>query len=652
MLNKSDVPVLGAQIIIEPGQKQNEIETWFSLLSESNMGICRIRMFESYMHKEDTWNFSLFDMAFQAAEKYNIKILGTLFPETSFEDIGGFKFPDSDTHFSEICTYIEKTVIHFKQFSSLLGWVLLNEPESISMPDGEYTEKKFRQWKHQQQPSQYNSGGYSILDFSEDRFIKDYTSDYLNSLADEVHKHDRGRHVHVNPAGLFYSNLAGYDFPNWRGFLSSFGASAHGSWHFKHFNRNQYTLAMSATCELIRSGAEDVPWLMTEMQGGNNTFSGNIPMCPTKEEITQWLWTVIASEGKGGIFWCFNPRSSGFEAGEWAMINFQNKASDRLTSASSVAAVINKNKDLFARIRIIESGISLIYTRESIWIEKKLANDSKAAHDGCREGGVMKSLLGYYDVLSEMGLQCNIKEIGEFDFSEKNYKRKTIILAHQISIPSRNWENLKDFVQKGGKLIVDGLTAYYDENANCLMNNGFPLEELFGSSLTEYKLGDNLFNLNICGSDLKVQAHLWKGLLITNTSKAAASIDNDTVASRNSYGEGEVLWIPSLVGLASRLTRDKSIGVFLKSELRDHFKVSPLSLSAPADGILVKTVESGESVISFFINKSTEIIKMDLIINQLSNPRILFNDKSGYMAKEDSITIYPEETLIMKWESQ
>jgi hypothetical protein len=219
------IPMIGAEIFIEPGQTPEEIYTWCRLIKENGMTICRIRMFETYMHKpDDNWDFSLFDLAYKAAEKYEIKVWGSLFPATDFTGVGGFKFPRSEDH----------------------------EP---------------------------------------------------------------GSHLHVNNHAIF-QNMTEYDFPEWRKFLKSLGGSAHASWHFSYFKRNQYAVAMSANCKIIRSGAGTIPWLMTEIQGGNNTYSGFNAMCPTREEISQWLWIVIGSGGKGGIFWTLNPRASGFEAGE------------------------------------------------------------------------------------------------------------------------------------------------------------------------------------------------------------------------------------------------------------------------------------------------------------------------------------------------
>jgi len=69
-------PFIGAQVFIEPGQTPEEIDTWFRVLKENHFSVCRIRMFESYMKKEDgSWDFTLFDNAFRSAEKHGISNL-------------------------------------------------------------------------------------------------------------------------------------------------------------------------------------------------------------------------------------------------------------------------------------------------------------------------------------------------------------------------------------------------------------------------------------------------------------------------------------------------------------------------------------------------------------------------------------------------
>ena len=318
IISKSEVPVVGAQVIVEQGQSRSEIEQMFKILNESNMRICRIRMFESFMKDEaGNWDFTLFDYAFQAAEKYDIRIFATLFPDTNFEDIGGFKFPKSIEHLKSISEYIKQVVTHFYKYKSLYAWVLINEPGNGSAPLNEpFTAAKFNEWSTNF--IRLNNSTTDIrptMPLLEERFLLDYNVWYLNWIAQEIKVIDPGRHLHVNNHAIF-NNYSEYDFPKWRLFLNSLGGSAHASWHFELFQRKDYHYAMSATCEIIRSGAGNLPWIMTELQGGNNLWSGYSPMCPTKEEIEQWMWTVIGTGGKGMIFWSLNYRSSGIEAGE------------------------------------------------------------------------------------------------------------------------------------------------------------------------------------------------------------------------------------------------------------------------------------------------------------------------------------------------
>ncbi len=642
------VPEIGAQVIIEPGQTPQEIDHLFKVLNESGMTITRIRMFEIYMHKTNgDWDFSLFDHAFKSAEKYNIKIFATLFPATAFTDVGGFKFPKSDEHLNEIADYIKSMVTHFKQFKSLYGWVLINEPGSGVAPiDEPFTRKMFENWKEKKTPDAYNSNGYYTLDFDKEKFLVEYNTWYLKWLADEVHKYQPTAHLHVNNHAIF-SNVAEYNFPEWRKFLTTLGGSAHASWHFGYFTRQQYAVAMSANSEIIRSGAGNIPWIMTELQGGNNIYSGFEAMCPTKEEISQWLWTIVGSGGKGGIFWCLNPRASGFEAGEWNMLNFQNKPSNRMIAASQVAKTIAKNGALFADAKPVESGINILYTRQSLWIEKK-QKASGANYEGRMVGGVMKSALGYFEALGEMGLQCNFKAIDEFDFSKADYKGITIILANQVSIPSRNWKDLEHFVRSGGKLLVDGLTAYYDENSLCIMKTGFPLETLFGGSIKEFKLVGNLFDFKLDEPDLLIPAHCWRGSIQMNGSKPIGMYENEVIATSHLFGKGEVIWTPSLLGLGGRIKGYTPLISFLNKELKERIVNVPYKFKEAQPGMLMKTLHSGSHFITVVVSKSTTVKTVELVEHQKLKPTVLFADKDGKV-NGSTLTIAPEETMVIDW---
>lgn len=645
----SDVPVFGAQIFIEPGQTPADIDTWFRMLKENGMKTTRIRMFESYMHKPDgTWDFSLFDLAFKAAGKYGIKVYATIFPYTEKIDIGGFKFPRDEAHLQSIARFIEKLVTHFSRYESMYGWVLINEPGvSGSIPWTDFTKTKYQEWLQKNPQKEFVENGYPILvELTDQRFLLDYNTWFLNWIASEIKKYDTQHVLHVNNHAMF-QNCAEYNFPEWRKFLTTLGGSAHASWHFGYFRREQYAMAMSANSEIVRSGAGELPWIMTEIQGGNNTYSGMAPFCPTKNEIAQWMWVTIGTQGKGGIFWSLNPRSSGIEAGEWAMLDFQDQPSDRLKAASDVLKVIDAKPELFANAREVESGVNILYVRQSLWAEKKMAAPSQQNYEGRLAGGVMKSALGYFETLSEMGINCNLKEFGEFDFSKDDYTGTTIILAHQISVPSEYAPKLEAFVSKGGKLIVDGLTAFFDDNLHNTMKTGFPFVRLFGGNISEFKAVDNLFDVKI--NEITLPAHLWRGFIRNTSGKIISAVDGEAVATRNQFGKGETLWIPSMLGLGARLGGTEKLAQLLVLELKPNFSKAPYSFAIQQKGVLMKTLKSGDSLVTIVVNKSNIVKRIVLNTTDKSKlPTVLFADKNGTVSSQ-TITISPEETLVVEW---
>lgn len=637
-------PMFGAQVFVEPGQTEAETEQWFKTMHENGMSICRIRMFESYMHRPDgSWDFSLFDRAFRMAEKYNIRVMGTFFPLTEKTDIGGWKFPKDDAQLNSFAEYISQLTKHFKQFKSLYAWVLINEPGG-GLKDNEFSRKMRRLWDEQHQQPEYLPNGYPVLvDLQTERFKRYMTSWMLNWIAGEVRKHDTAIQLHVNNHAIF-DNLTEYDFPYWRTFLNSLGGSAHASWHFGLFSRPEYALAMSANSEIIKSGAGNLPWLMTELQGGNNTYSGAHAMCPTAGEITQWLWTVLGSEGKGAIFWSLNARASGIESGEWALLDFQHQPTDRVAAIAEVSKCVEQNKALISSAKCLDNKISLVYIRESIWTEDVVTQNTPAAKDGRRMG--MRNLLGYFKTLSEIGVTPRIQAIEEYDFTRADYSGQTIVLAHQLAIPGIYVARLENFVAKGGRLLIDGLTGFYDANVHNVMLTGFPFQKLFGGAISEFKHIDQNIWLPLDG--IEVPASCWYGIIKPDgQTQTICSRDQLSLATRARFSKGEVVWIPSLLGIAAWKTDAAPLAEWLRKEL--NLGQLPFVFSNYEKGMLMKTMNSGKAYLTIIINKSGGKRSVQIDGNHKGLQPVVFFKNGGGSINPGNVTIDAEETLVIHW---
>src|SRR5512141_2713535 len=77
----ADPPLLGAEIWIEPGQTPQQVDGWFRELAEEHMPVARIFMMWADLETAPgQWDYTLYDRAFRAAEKYHVRIVATLTP--------------------------------------------------------------------------------------------------------------------------------------------------------------------------------------------------------------------------------------------------------------------------------------------------------------------------------------------------------------------------------------------------------------------------------------------------------------------------------------------------------------------------------------------------------------------------------------------
>lgn len=617
-------PVLGAQVFIEPGQDAERTDGWFRTLEECGMTSCRIRLFEAY-------DFALFDHALDCAEKHNVGVWLTFFPETEKTDIGGWKFPRDEAQKASFARFVESAVLRYKDHPALRGWVLINEPGIGGVPNTPYAREAYRKWQEEHPDPEFTDKGYPVLmTLKEGRFIQDFNTEFLSWVAALVREHDSVHDIHVNPHAV-YDNFAQYDFPQYRTFLTSLGGSAHPAWHFGRFAREEYTLAMMAQSEILRSGAGDMPWFMTEIQGGNNTYSGVDALCPTPREITQWLWAVLGCEGKGGIFWMLNPRASGIEAGEWAMVDFQGKPTARLLAASKVAKTLTVRADVFSGMKEIPSGIDILYVKESAWAEKLMTREDDR-YEGRRPGAGVKALTACFRALTERGLNVGIKAFGEYDFSGTDYTGKTIILSQQIALPDACLEPLRHFVECGGTLVVEGLTGFFDENLHSTLESGFTFKELFGGEIAEFTLEGELFPERI--DDRNLPVHLWKGRFAGDDAPMKTTV----------LGKGKVVWVPSCIALGAWNSKDfRPLSDFLADV--SSYDREAVRFRGHRAGMLLRTMDTASGKVVICINKSGK--RQRLALKGISgHGEVLFAD-GGKLGLGRRIRLDNEGTLVI-----
>jgi beta-galactosidase len=306
-------------------------------LSDKKMPVARVFMMWNYLEPEpDVWDFTLYDALFKSAEKYDVKITATLVPNSPpffwgkdfFYVTHNMLMFEKEEYREKSVGYIKKVVERYKNSIALDSWWLYNEPSGYPNTDS-FAIEEFQKWlkgkylkidslnKSWQSyfPSfqdvaydnRWQQGGWvwqkAFYDWN--NFWKEHVNNQITWLATEVKKYDSLHPFHTNPPGVFGS-LAHYDLPGMKKSINSLGASLHPSWAFSFVPRIKYGLAVSWQNDLLYGVAEEMPYWISELQGGNN-FNGQNPMGPSPQDIAQWVWTSVGSGAKRVIYWLIKP---------------------------------------------------------------------------------------------------------------------------------------------------------------------------------------------------------------------------------------------------------------------------------------------------------------------------------------------------------
>lgn len=645
-------PSLGAQVFIEPGQSPEQIDSWFATLEKSGFEYARIRLFGCHLCKDGLWDFSLYDTAFEAAARHGIKLFATLFPDTDeLNDVGGFKFPSTEKQLEEVLDYVDRCVEHFAAAPAMYAWVLQNEPglEATAAPQTELS-IKMRAVYDASHPAPVRTA-YLLPDFSDQQFLRWYTCWYLNLIAEKICSRDTVHYRHINPHHVL-ETLPEYDFKALRTFVTSMGSSMHLSWHFEYFERNEFPMAISFMSDIMRSSALGNPFWITEMQGGNVTASGRDVLCPTRDEISQWLLSGIGSGAEGVLFWTLNQRAAVREAGEWGMITYQGAPSDRLEAASDIARFAASEPAMASAVPT-QSGITILYNTESLWIQKlNAAYIPDTKNEGRQAGAVMRSAAAAYEAIASWGVIPQVCDMEYFDWTSDGAGR-AIVLPNIICLPSRYHDRLEHFVSTGGKLIVTGLTGYYDENWKCAyMDSNYLYADIFGGTISEFKATSDYFPI-ATGVSGPLTAHWWRGLIIPeNGATALASMPDGVTAVRSKHGLGECYWLPASVDMGCWHRDELALAQFYGTLLKDLIDATPVHFAKPQHDVLLRTMDSDQGLVLIALNKTPGKAVLPLVFSgdmSLKNASTVYSAGNATKAvRGRSLVLMPEQAIVLK----
>jgi len=626
----SQSPLLGAQVWIEPGQTPQQIDGWFHELAEEHMPVARIFVMWSYLQTgPQQWDYSLYDQVFRAAEKYHVRVVATLTPggpPPFLKGNGnqGAGYPATEEAQAAAALYIGNVVDRYKTSSALDTWLLVNEP-GMAPSATPLAVAEFRLWlaKRYASIAELNrSWGSAYTSFAEPAphaetgdfgsknrdidwldFWRSYQTEQLHWIEQQVRLHDANpaHGMHVNPHALI-SNMAGLsdDLASWRPFLDTLGCSIHPAWHFTLLSRNQYALGVSYINDLVQGASEPHPHWVTELQGGNNIYSSTKPMDPTNDDIGQWVWTSIGAGADRVIFWLLNARLQGTEAAEWSLLDFQQRPSRRLQTASAIAQVVDSHAGFFHGAHVVESPVTVILSLETETLEAQYHN---ADYPGRDSNAHLLSALGMYQALSQIGVPPRLKLFGDYDWRAKTAAPRVAILPDARAITEAQVSDLQAFADNGNTLLITGLTGFYDPHAMAWPLSGFPLSRVTGAELKEVHFIDSKVDLSLSTPAVTLPSHLWISSIENHSAEVAGKRDGEIVATiRRTQNGGRVLWIPSPIGIGGWLRGTEPLAAYLKTVFAPAVASEPFRFSRPQKGCLMRILKNGNAYLSVVTN--------------------------------------------------
>lgn len=414
---------------------------------------------------------------------------------------------------------------------------------------------------------------------------------------------------------------------------------------FEGIPAKRYEIAVTAECEKARSASGGKPFWITGLQGGSNLYVGSRCFSPSAAEITQWLWTAVGAGAKGVFMQSVNSKKDGLGAGEMSLLNMQGGTTERSEAVKSVVETLEKYAGLFENAVPVESPVTMIYTKESALAETLMHRDDLPDDDYevRQKGGSMKDALAIYQVLMERGIRPGFREISEYPWDEDS-KGRCVVFAGQLSVPVMYYPKLREFVKRGGKVIIEGLSFCYDENMNSVFSSEFPLKDVFGGYVEEYNCRPGKFRLRI--GKKRFWVHLFEGVIHNEASGESLRV------LRNRYGRGSVLWIPSVIGMGALKSGHKSrISRLFKRELEAVVDEMPMSFRRRYTGIALQLLKTPDGYITIVTSSKRHRRRVVFRTDMRVVERVFFNEvnyKTG-KARNRKVKVHPGQTVVAFW---
>ncbi len=636
------------------------------------------------------YNFSNLKLLLKLADEVGLKVfiqmyvdsapdwVAEQFPHALFEAQSGDKVHPqaapgacTDNHDVEeaVLSFYTETARIAASYPNFFGWDLWSEPHIINWASLDYipnvqfcfcpgTRAKFRNWLEKKYGSigNLNSAWYrnfdnweqvdpprfsTILSYTDfvdwKTFIYEKLVDDMQARYDAVRKADPDHLItaHAVGASLFQSPHVGAgatdDFMMARP-LDYYGVSLYPK--HNHPDRAWSVTTLRTQMDFTRSAnREKGGWYVGELQAGMGTIALMVSDPVTADDHRIWAWSAIAKGAKGVNIYAYYPMSTGYEAGGYGLISLDGTITDRATKAGEMAAMVNRNQDLFLASTPVKAKIAIVYNPLTQMVGGMQRRDYP--------GALPNSLIGYFQTFANHNIPVDfihLKHIENQDLSQY----RLVIIPYPIMFTVKAATGVREFVKNGGYVLAEARLAWNDERGYASeIIPGLGLHDVFGVRENEVRMSEKKLNLTVTSLKHPALEGLAAGSLLKGSlySQSVSPLENQKIEIlatseqgqpcivSTHYGKGEAMLAGSYLGMANFPEVEPNNDIFFTNLLKWAKIERPFTTSLDgrtSSQVEVRLQDNPNGYVVFVINHSTgtEEISIDLKVKNNANYKI------------------------------
>lgn len=559
---------VGAQLFVNRHDTPEIVEGHIRRMAEARFSILRIFVVWDHLEpREGEWRWEVYDRVFSAAAEHGIAVVATLMPASppgwmrctaGLQDVGNL---DDAALWARSLGYVAQVVERWHSAAALDSWILWNEPARVltrgaaTMPHfREFLRKKygaiaalnrlyFRQYGDFAEVGAESAGeayelgfGTRVEEVDWIEFTVDHLEAKLREIAGAVRAIDTAHELHVNPHRISQCLLdSGQSIWREAEVVDFMGFSAHPPWHSTRFPANRVQQSVGMFADLVRSATRHPAgkFWCTELQGGPTVFTAFRPSSPSGTDITRWMWESAASGAGAIIFWCFNSRDEGYEAGEWSLCHANGAPSPRLVAATRLARFFAENAEWFAEAKP-KADIAILHSDASQLLGLVEGEGDEVENPRNRQMAA-DAACGAYLMASDLGWEAAF--VDERRIREGKIPARILIAPGCAVLDAETRAAIDTWVRGGGVFVADGVFGWKDANGSLARAEWARHEEIFGVTVLDHIVEEYLpfidDSLSGEGWFFRLNLDLAESALVR-----ACWFDGEPAVVENPHGEG------------------------------------------------------------------------------------------------------------------